>query len=204
MDPRWIDTSDLPDELVELIGALGPSDHLVIARDGEPIASISRARGAGASERVEPSHEAVGRSSARGDDVAVVATAMKLSSSARASLSEQLGPNYIVLDMHSAPRSADVLLIPAVSPQLIGRLRARFPHVKMIIAEIEDEELGVSYQGPVSRLLNAGADTYLPPSTIPHLAKRPDHAVTQLNEIATSTSTPRTLDVPHDQNSLES
>lgn len=96
-----------------------------------------------------------------------------------------------------------MLLIPAVSPQLIGSLRARFPQARMIIAEIEDEELGVSYQGPVSRLLNAGADSYLPPSTIPHLAKRLDHAVAQLNEIATSTSTPRMVDVPHDQNSLE-
>jgi len=203
VDPRWIDTSDLPDELVALIGALNPSDHLVIACDGQPIAAISRVDGVGSNRGVNPSREAVGRSSTRGDDVAVVATAMALSSSARASLSEQLGPHYIVLDMNSAPTSADVLLIPAASPQLIGILRERFPHAKMIIAEIEDEEFGVSYRGPVSRLLDAGADSYLASTTIPHLATQLDHAVSRLNEIAAPTSTPPVLDVPHEQYLLE-
>ncbi len=105
--------------------------------------------------------------------------------------------------MNSAPTSADVLLIPAVSPQLIASLRERFPHAKMIIAEIEDDELGVSYRGPVSRLLDAGADSYLSSSTIPHLAKQLDQAVARLNEIAAPTSTPPVLDVPHEQNLLE-
>lgn len=105
--------------------------------------------------------------------------------------------------MNSAPTSADVLLIPAASPQLIGILRERFPHAKMIIAEIEDEEFGVSYRGPVSRLLDAGADSYLASTTIPHLATQLDHAVSRLNEIAAPTSTPPVLDVPHEQYLLE-
>jgi hypothetical protein len=188
---RWFDASNLPDQLLALIDSLGPGEQLAIVRDGLPIASISSARGTSRPGNDQPP---------TAEDVTVVATAMKLSSSARSSLSEQLGPGYIVLDLHSAPRSADVLLIPPVSPQLIGSLSAMFPNAKVIISEIEDKELGVVYQGPVHRLLNAGADTYLPPSTIPHLARRLDQAVTQLNEIAAATaSTPLTIEASQDQ-----
>ena len=193
---RWFDAGDLPDELLALIDSLGRGEQLAIVRDGLPIASISRARGtfrSGTSDSGDHRPPTV-------EDVTVVATAMKLSSSARASLSEQLGPDYIVLDLHSAPRSADVLLIPPVSPQLIGSLSAMFPNARTIIAEIEDEELGVSYQGPVHRLLDAGADLYLPPSTIPHLAQRLDHAVTQLAQIGTTgSSSPLTIEASQDQ-----
>lgn len=195
---RWIDAGNLPEEFVALIDTLGPGENLVVARDGRPIASVSGApdvfRTGNTGERSSPTVK----------DVTVVATAMDLSPSARASLSEKLGPDYIVLDMHSAPKSADVLLTPPVSPQLLGHLREIFPQAKLIIAEIEDRELGVVYQGPVHRLLNAGADTYLPPSTIPHLAKRLDHAVTQLNQLTGGTSEPLTIDTPLDRNSLES
>ncbi|WP_394617096.1 hypothetical protein JNUCC0626_47055 [Lentzea sp. JNUCC 0626] len=197
---RWLDAGDLPDELVALIDSLGPGEQLAVVRDGLPIASITKARGtsrpgtgdAGFRDRQPPAVE----------DVKVVVTAMKLSKSARSSLSEQLGPGYIVLDMHRAPRSADVLLIPPLSPQLIGSLSAMFPDAKVIISEIEDKELGVVYRGPVHRLLSAGADTYLPPSTIPHLARRLDQAVTQLNQIAAAgASAALTIEAPKDQDS---
>jgi hypothetical protein len=42
---------------------------------------------------------------------------------------------------------------------LIGNLRSMFPKARVIIAEIEDDVLGVSYHGPVRRLLDAGAET---------------------------------------------
>ena len=40
----------------------------------------------------------------------------------------------------------------------------------MIVTEIDDEELGVSAPGPVSRLLDAGASAYLPPRPLREVA----------------------------------
>ncbi|MFD8491778.1 type II toxin-antitoxin system Phd/YefM family antitoxin [Amycolatopsis sp. NPDC059657] len=187
---RSIDAARLPSELVALIDALRPGEDLLITRDGEPIASISGHAGADES------------ASADSDDVTVVATAMKLSAAARASLSEQLGPGYIVLDMKSAPKTVDVLLTPPHSPQLIGHFRSMFPKARVVIAEIEDDEFGVSFEGPVRRLLDAGADTYLPPSSIPRLARQLDRAMTQLNQLTGSTSAPLTIESPQVHNGL--
>jgi hypothetical protein len=63
-----------------------------------------------------------------------------------------------------------------------------FPKARVIIAEIEDEVLGVSYQGPVRRMLDAGAETYLTSTTIPRLAKQLDHAITQHHQITGGTT----------------
>ena len=100
----------------------------------------------------------------------VVATAMRLSRRARARLSEELGEDFIVMDLNEAPDSADVLLIPAVSPTLIGMLRSRFTRARVLVTEIEAEELGTHYAGPVSRILDAGATAYLPPRSISGIA----------------------------------
>jgi DNA-binding NarL/FixJ family response regulator len=104
------------------------------------------------------------------DDVTVVATATKLSDAARRRLSDELGPGYIVLDLLKAPTTADVVLTHPVSPQLLGSLRASFPNARVIVTEIDDEELGVSHPGPVSRLLDAGASAYLPPRPLREVA----------------------------------
>lgn len=117
------------------------------------------------------------------DNVTVVATAMKLSASVRTALSAELGTEYIVLDLHAVPTTADVLLAPPSSPQLIGSLRSMFPKARVIIAEIDDNVLGVSYHGPVRRMLDAGAETYLTSTTIPSLAKQLDHTITQRHQI---------------------
>jgi hypothetical protein len=58
-----------------------------------------------------------------------------------------------------------------------------FPKARVIIAEIEDDVLGVGYRGPVRRMLDAGAGTYLTSTTIPRLAKQLDHTVTQRHQI---------------------
>ncbi|NHN54745.1 hypothetical protein G9U51_02975 [Calidifontibacter sp. DB0510] len=113
----------------------------------------------------EPEPETVPR-----EGVTVVATAMQLSDSARRRLADEFGSDYVVLDLQEAPRSTDVLLISPVSPQLLGTLRAQFPDARVIITEIEDEELGVRYGGPVSRLLDAGASAYVPPRSISAIA----------------------------------
>lgn len=176
---RWIDVSRLPQDVVAVIESLAPGEDLLVKRDGRPIATITGS--------IDPVDTGTPVESAAYDDVTVVATAMKLSPSARASLSDQLGPDYIVLDMNSAPESAEVLLIPPVSPQLIGIMRGKFPKARVVIAEVEDRELGITYQGPLGRLINAGADVYVPPSTIPRLAQQLDRAVTQLNQLTGDT-----------------
>jgi hypothetical protein len=104
------------------------------------------------------------------DGVTVVATAMRLSPTARQLLADGLGPDYVVLDLHDAPASTDVLLVNPVSPQLLSRLQDRFPSARVVVTEIEDDELGVAYAGPVSRLLDAGAAAYLPPRDVAGVA----------------------------------
>ncbi|MEV4165633.1 hypothetical protein [Nonomuraea dietziae] len=187
-----IDVTRLPEDVVALIDALGPGENLVVTRDGASIATISSTvdvvQGAivdrdapeGAGDQAPTDYESV----------TVVATAMELSTAARVALSTQLGADYVVLDMHAAPATADVLLVPAGSPQLIGALRSMFPKARVVVTEIEDPELGVRYHGPVRRLLDAGADAYLPPATLPLLARQLDHTLSQGREIAGGVAAP--------------
>jgi antitoxin (DNA-binding transcriptional repressor) of toxin-antitoxin stability system len=177
-----IDVTRLPEELVALIDRLGPGEDLAITRNGDVIATISSAAG------VELDGDP-GRPAADFGDVTVVATAMKLSAAARASLSARLGPDYIVLDLHAAPTTADVLLVPPASPQLIGALRSLYPKARVVIAEIEDRELGISYRGPVRRMAEAGAETYLISSTISQLASQLDQVVTQRPQLGDGAGT---------------
>ena len=72
-----------------------------------------------------------------------------------------------------------MLLTHPVSPQLLGILRHQFPVARVVITEIEDEELGVHFAGPVSRLLDAGASVYLPPRPIAELAANVHAYLTQ-------------------------
>ncbi|NUW33077.1 hypothetical protein HTZ77_16790 [Nonomuraea sp. SMC257] len=193
-----IDASRLPQDVVALIDALEPGQELVITRGGASIAAISSTLRVLHGAVVDPGTPAgTGAPEGAGEQppidysgVTVVATAMKLSASARMSLSTQLGSDYVVLDMHAAPTTADVLLTPPVSPQLIAGLRSMFPKARVIVTEIEDEELGVSYYGPVRRLLDAGAEAYLPPATIPRLATQLDRTLVQLRQITGDATTP--------------
>lgn len=99
------------------------------------------------------------------------------------------GQYAIEPDLHAAPTTADVLLVPPASPQLIGSLRSMFPKARVIIAEVEDDVLGVSCHGPVRRMLDAGAETYLTSTTIPSLAKQLDHTLTQRHQITGGATT---------------
>ncbi|TNM70270.1 hypothetical protein FHN55_00885 [Streptomyces sp. NP160] len=104
------------------------------------------------------------------EGVLVVATAMRLSREARRRLAGSFGPGYLVLDLHEAPASTDVLLVNPVSVQLLEVLQARFPRARVVVTEIEDHELGVDYAGPVGRVLRAGASAYLPPRPVTAVA----------------------------------
>ncbi|MGY6651965.1 hypothetical protein ACXIZN_07310 [Amycolatopsis sp. TRM77291] len=182
MSDQWVDASQLPEELVALIGTLRPGENVLITRNGETIGTIS------AAAREEPVR------SADSDDITVVATAMKLSATARNALSERLGPGYLVLDLRSAPPTVDVLLVPPGSPQLIGNFRALYPKARIVLTEIEDAELGVKYEGPVRRLLDAGAEAYLPSSTIPRLAEQLDRTMSRLNQLTGDSPVPLTIE----------
>lgn len=183
--PR-IEITELPDELREVFDRLLFGFPVEVTRDGRLVASleasslvlegqiVAAGRRAGGSDGSGGSGGSGG--SKDGDsrwsiprpegDVQVVATAMKLSDSARRRLAQELGEAYIVLDLNEAPASTDVLLTHPVSPQLLGALRGMFPQARIIVTEIEDPELGVSYTGAVTRMLSAGAEAYLPPRPI--------------------------------------
>ncbi|MBN6055046.1 response regulator transcription factor [Nonomuraea sp. RK-328] len=187
-----IDVTRLPEDVVALIDALEPGESLVVTRDGGSIAEISSTVDVvqGAVVDRDAPDDAKDQAPTNYENVTVVATAMELSAAARLALSTQLGADYVVLDMHAAPTTADVLLIPPGSPQLIAALRSMFPEARVIITEIEDRELGVRYHGPVRRLLDAGADAYLPPATLPHLARQLDYTLSHGREIAGGAAAP--------------
>ena len=100
------------------------------------------------------------------EGVLVVAVAMRLSRPVRQRLSQAFGSGFLVLDLHDAPVSTDIVLVNPVSPQLLSWLRERFPASRVVVTEIEDDVLGVHYPGPVGRLLDAGASAYLPPRPV--------------------------------------
>ena len=88
---------------------------------------------------------------------------MRLSEVARRRLSDEFGADYIVLDLHEAPTTTDVLLTHPVSPQLLGMLRHQFPSARVLITEIEDEELGIILRVPSAACsMRARRRTYRP------------------------------------------
>ncbi|MDO9441797.1 MAG: hypothetical protein Q7T73_12985 [Beijerinckiaceae bacterium] len=164
-----VDLDALPGDVRAAIEAAIDGQAIVVHRSQRPLGTLGFLPLVPAQPVVPSSAE--GRSSepvpAR---VMVVATTMPLSDSVRRRLSDDFGPDYIVVDIHDAPPTTDVLLTTAISPQLIGQLRGQFPDARIVITEIEDDELGVRYSGPVSRMLAAGASAYVPPRPIAHVA----------------------------------
>lgn len=193
-----IDITGLPDDVAARIEALRPGEELIITRDGLPIATISGAGSALHGEIVAPipRPEETEQPQPGYDDVTVVATAMKLPDAARASLSDQLGSGYIVVDMQSAPATADVLLVPPISPQLIGHLRSMFPEARIVAAEFEDDTLGISYLGAIRRMLDAGAETYLASSTIPQLARQLERVIAERYQLTAGTNSQLEIERP--------
>jgi hypothetical protein len=99
----------------------------------------------------------------RGAQVAetvVVVTAMPLSAGARAELSAMLGPGYTVVDIKAAPSTANIVLTPVVSGQLLGALRGTFPEARILYTELHDDARGISFTGPLTRVVEKGPDGY--------------------------------------------
>ena len=164
-----LDVDALPPDVSAALEAAIAGERITLLRAGDPIGSLEFSSNV-LEGTVIDSPAQHGSTAPVPDGVTVVATAMKLSDVARRRLSDEFGDGYIVIDLHEAPASTDVLLTHPVSPQLLGILRHQFPNARVVITEIEDEELGVRYSGPVSRLLEAGAAAYLPPRPIDELA----------------------------------
>ena len=168
--PRRLDLQQLPRAVVVALEEALAGEDVALVRGDEQLGTLSVRptvlEGRLLAGPTDAHEQRKGR-----EDVTVVATAMELSVSARERLAEQFGEGFMVLDLHEAPSSADVLLVPPISPQLLGALRAQFPSARVLVAEIEDEELGVHYAGPVTRMLEAGADAYLPPRPVDEVAR---------------------------------
>lgn len=85
---------------------------------------------------------------------------MPLSREARADLSDMLGDGYLVVDIKQAPSTANILLTPVVSGQLLGSLRRMFPDARILFTELRDDGYGINFSGPVSRIAAQGPDGY--------------------------------------------
>lgn len=170
--PGPLDLNDLPSDVAARLTAAVAGAELALVRGGAPVGSltfrphVAEGTVVGSAPGVDTSAPEPGSTG----DVTVVATAMDLSDAARARLAQELGGSFVVVDIREAPDTADILLLNPVSTNLIGLLRRQFPQARVIVTEIDDPELGVSYPGPVSKLLDAGASTYLPPRPVAHVA----------------------------------
>lgn len=168
-EPLTIDLSDLSGPLRAVLESAVDGVPVQLLRDGREVGALV-VRSAVLDGVVLPAAHPEPAPQELPQGVTVVATAMKLSQTARRRLADEFGADYVVLDLMEAPETTDVLLIHPVSPQLLGQLRASFPQARIIVVEIDDEELGVDYTGPVSRLLQAGASAYLPPRSVADIA----------------------------------
>jgi hypothetical protein len=99
-----------------------------------------------------------------------IVTALPLKKAARERLAELLQAR--VVDVRTPVDHADLVLTPACSPQLIGRLRAQYEHARIVVVELDDWDLDIELPGPVKRLLRNGADAYLLADSLDELATK--------------------------------
>lgn len=99
-----------------------------------------------------------------------VVTALPLKAEARERLAAALGAR--VIDIRTECADADLVIAPSSSPQLLGRLRERYPTARLVVTELADEDLDIELTGPVTRLLRAGADAYVVADGLDDLAHK--------------------------------
>lgn len=87
-------------------------------------------------------------------------------------LRDGLGDGFVVDDIRTADDGADVVLSPSCSPGAIVLLRRQFPGARVCVVELEDLLFKVKLTGPVTRVLDAGADAYLIASSTADLAEQ--------------------------------
>ena len=167
--PVVVDLDDLDSGLRAWVESLPTSTPVLVRRDGQTIGTLTYSRAV--LEGTVISVPATDDAPVLREGTKVLATTMCLSSAARDLLRNSFGPDWVILDFHDAPDTADVVLTGAHSPQLTHRWTLLFPHAQIIVTEILDPDLGLDISGPVGRLLDAGAHAYLPPRPLEQIAE---------------------------------
>lgn len=70
-------------------------------------------------------------------------------------LAARLGPTFDVRDILTAGPEPDIVLCPSTSPQAIHRLKREFTNASVVVVEVAEW-----FGGPVTRAMDAGADSY--------------------------------------------
>ncbi|KNX39122.1 hypothetical protein VV01_02150 [Luteipulveratus halotolerans] len=166
-----MDLVDLDPRTRALLEAMIDEGEGTVVRAGEPVGTLTFKPHVVSGTVIPLDRHRDAAERAERSDVTVVVTTMQLSDEARARLSASFGPDYLVVDYGSAPETADIVLTNPVSPQLIGLLAGQFPDAQVIVTEILDAELGIDVNGPVGRLIDAGARAYLPPRPVEQVAE---------------------------------
>jgi hypothetical protein len=169
-----VDVARLPAEVVRFLDALAGTD-LVVTRDGEPIATIRSTRPV-AEPAGEPPDHPPDRAGGGHRDAAVADGEGGVVRRARPGLHRARPARR---PGHGRRRAG-----APDQPAADRRPAVAVPGARIVVAEIDDDELGISYRGPVRRLLDAGAEAYLAATTVPRLALQLDHAVTRSPPIA--------------------
>jgi hypothetical protein len=127
-------------------------------------------------------------------DRRTIVTALPLKKAARERLARLLDAR--VLDVRDPFYEPDMVLTPACSPQLIGAMKRKYNGARVVIVELDDWDLDIELNGPVKRLLHAGADAYVLADSLEELANKigtghPQPAESErstANELATGTT----------------
>lgn len=170
-DVPVIDLDDLDPGVSVWLERLVASGSMLLHRGGESLGSVSFTPSVQEGTVVGGGTSGSSTPEELPDGVKVLATTMELGPEARERLRGAFGPDWVVLDFHDAPDTADVVLTAAHSPQLVHRWTLLFPQARIIVTEILDDELGLDVGGPVGHLMDAGAHAYLPPRPLDQVAR---------------------------------
>lgn len=166
-----MDLTELPEHVRTAIESIIEQGEVEIVRSGEPVGTLAFRSAVLEGVLLSPVEASTPDHPREREGVQVVVTTMRMSDAARTRLSDAFGDAYVVVDFADAPATADVVLTHPSSPQLVGQMAMMFPQARILITEILDEELGLDVRGPVGRLLDAGADAYLPRRPVEQLAE---------------------------------
>jgi hypothetical protein len=119
-------------------------------------------------------------------DRRTIVTALPLKKSARERLARLLDAR--VLDVREPFYEPDMVLTPACSPQLIGAMKRKYNGARVVIVELDDWDLDIELNGPVKRLLRAGADAYVLADSLEELASKIGAGHPQRSESERSTA----------------
>lgn len=112
-----------------------------------------------------------------------VVVTFALRAGAERRLAEVLGEEFELVDIRASDGDEDIVLVPSASRQLTGKLRSAFPGAALLVVEVEDAALGVSFGGQVFGTLDAGADGYFVARSVDELASIVDRAADRISSV---------------------